>query len=130
MTRSPERKYYCHTAEVISTSRFLLRCPTETWTLVSFESAAPWLLPDDVIPSGPAGAPVLPADGFDGQRDRRGHDAHPALSVPPQTAVGAPHSRGEAHRFEYPESGHGLQRVGCDGVHQKTGGGAVGDGWP
>lgn len=60
---------------------------------------------DDIIPPGPAGPQILPADGFDGQRDRCRHDAHTALPVPPPTAGGATHGEGAPDRRVHPEHG-------------------------
>lgn len=79
----------------------------ETWRLVSFGIACPWRLADDIIPTGPAGAQVLPAYGFDRQCDRVCHDTHTTLPVSPATAVGSPHWEGAADRCVYTESwGH------------------------
>lgn len=55
---------------------------------------SPRRLADDIISAGTAGPQILPVDGFDRQRDRGGHDAHTAVPVSPQTAVGSPGCEG------------------------------------
>lgn len=89
--------------------------------------AGPRRLADDIIPTGPAGPQVLPVDGFDRQRDRGGHDAHTAMPVSPQAAVGSHHREGAADRCVYTESRGHLQCVWCDLLSEKIGGRTVGE---
>lgn len=111
---------------VQSSYRCLIVLQTRRSRRVSSGPAGPHRPADDIIPAGPAGPQVLPADGFDRQRDRGDHDTHTAVPVSPPTAVGPPRCDGAADRRVYTESGVRLQCVWCDLFSEKTGGRTVG----